>query len=95
MGGAVAAVESGYLKSALVASHAARRQRIESGADVVVGLNQFTTSEPNPLTADLTAASRPSTRTSSGTRSTPVQAWRAARDADPVARERSTRRWRR
>ena len=56
MGGAVAAVESGYMKSALVASHALRRQRIESGEDVVVGVNRFETTEPNPLTADLDAA---------------------------------------
>ena len=35
LGGAVAAVESGYLKSALVSSHALRRRRIESGEDVV------------------------------------------------------------
>ena len=39
MGGAVAAVESGYLKQALVASHAERRRRIESGEQVVVGVN--------------------------------------------------------
>ena len=56
LGGAVAAVESGYMKSALVASLAARRGRIESGEDVVVGVNRFTTTEPNPLTADLDAA---------------------------------------
>ena len=37
MGGAVAAVESGYMKQALVSSHAARRGRIESGEDKVVG----------------------------------------------------------
>jgi (2R)-ethylmalonyl-CoA mutase len=49
MGGAVAAVESGYLKSALVSSLALRRRRIESGEDVVVGVNKFTDSEPNPL----------------------------------------------
>jgi (2R)-ethylmalonyl-CoA mutase len=36
MGGAVAAVESGYLKSALVSSLALRRRRIESGEDIVV-----------------------------------------------------------
>ena len=56
LGGAVAAVESGYLKSALVASHAERRRRIESGEEVVVGLNRFTTSEPSPLTAEPDAA---------------------------------------
>ena len=53
MGGAVAAVESGYMKSELVASHARRRARVESGEDVVVGVNAFTETEPNPLTADL------------------------------------------
>ena len=37
LGGAVAAVESGYMKQALVSSHAARRGRIESGEDKVVG----------------------------------------------------------
>ena len=56
MGGAVAAVESGYLKSALVASHAGRRARVESGQDVVVGVNRFPETEPSPLTADLDAA---------------------------------------
>src|SRR3954452_21576567 len=45
MGGAVAAVESGYLKQALVSSHAARRARVESGEDRVVGVNCFTSTE--------------------------------------------------
>jgi (2R)-ethylmalonyl-CoA mutase len=56
MGGAVAAVESGYMKAGLVASHALRRQRIEAGEEVVVGVNAFTTTEPSPLTGDLDAA---------------------------------------
>ncbi|SEK96494.1 protein meaA [Streptacidiphilus jiangxiensis] len=56
MGGAVAAVESGYLKAALVASHAERRGRIESGEDKVVGVNCYETTEPSPLTADLDTA---------------------------------------
>ena len=56
MGGAVAAVESGYMKSQLVASHAERRRRIETGEDVVVGVNKFDTTEPNPLLADLDTA---------------------------------------
>ena len=49
MGGAVAAVESGYLKSELVSSLARRRRRIEAGEDVVVGVNAYTETEPNPL----------------------------------------------
>src|SRR5688572_6536222 len=56
MGGAVAAVESGYMKSELVSSHAARRARIESGEEKVVGVNVYETTEPSPLTADLDAA---------------------------------------
>ncbi|MFI5939160.1 protein meaA [Streptomyces uncialis] len=56
MGGAMAAVESGYLKSRLVASHAERRARIESGDEKIIGVNIFETTEPNPLTADLGAA---------------------------------------
>jgi ethylmalonyl-CoA mutase len=56
MGGVIPAVESGYLKGQLVAAHAARRARIESGEDKVVGVNCFETTEPNPLTADSDAA---------------------------------------
>jgi (2R)-ethylmalonyl-CoA mutase len=56
LGGMVPAVESGYLKARLVASHAARRAGIESGADKVVGVNCFQAAEPNPLTADAGAA---------------------------------------
>jgi (2R)-ethylmalonyl-CoA mutase len=51
MGGAVAAVENGYMKSQLVASLAERRRRIEADEDVVVGVNRFDTTEPSPLQA--------------------------------------------
>ena len=53
MGGVIPAVESGYFKVQLVASLAARRARIESGEDKIVGVNCFTSTEPSPLTADL------------------------------------------
>ena len=56
LGGMVPAVESGYLKARLVAAHAARRARIESGQDQVVGVNCFQATEPSPLTADADAA---------------------------------------
>src|SRR5580700_11955670 len=55
MGGMIPAVESGYVKAQLVASHAARRARIESGDLKVVGVNCFTETEPSPLTADADA----------------------------------------
>jgi ethylmalonyl-CoA mutase len=50
-GGMVAAVESGFIKARLVAAHAARRARVESGADPVVGVNCFQATEPSPLLA--------------------------------------------
>ncbi|MCZ9341889.1 methylmalonyl-CoA mutase family protein, partial [Streptomyces sp. TRM76130] len=56
LGGALAAVESGYLKSRLVASHAERRARIESGEEKIIGVNAFESTEPSPLTADLDTA---------------------------------------
>ncbi|MFI7589650.1 protein meaA [Spongisporangium articulatum] len=83
MGGAVAAVESGYMKSALVASHAARRARIESGEDVVVGVNKFTTTEPSPLTANLDEAIMVVDPAVESAAAAAVQKWRAERDADP------------
>ncbi|MGA8171957.1 MAG: protein meaA [Methylocystis sp.] len=51
LGGAAAAVESGYLKSRLVESNTARLEAIEAGEQVVVGVNKFTGGEPSPLTA--------------------------------------------
>jgi (2R)-ethylmalonyl-CoA mutase len=83
MGGAVPAVESGYMKSALVASHALRRQRIEAGEDIVVGVNKFETTEPNPLTADLDTAIQTVDPGVEEAASAAVRAWRSERDADP------------
>jgi (2R)-ethylmalonyl-CoA mutase len=82
MGGAVAAVESGYMKSAMVASHAARRGRIENGSDVVVGVNAFDTTEPNPLTADLDSAIQTVDPAAEAAAVAAVQEWRAQRDGD-------------
>jgi (2R)-ethylmalonyl-CoA mutase len=56
MGGAVSAVDTGYMKTQLVQSHAMRRARVESGDDIVVGVNAFQSSEENPLLADLDTA---------------------------------------
>lgn len=86
MGGAVAAVESGYMKSALVASHAIRRGRIEAGEDVVVGVNKFETTEPNPLTADLDTAIQTIDPEVEAKAVAAVRAWRGERDAEPERR---------
>lgn len=86
MGGAVAAVESGYMKGQLVASLADRRRRMESGQDVVVGVNRFESTEPNPLTADLDTAIQTVDPAVEAAAQDAVRAWRADRDDAAVAR---------
>jgi (2R)-ethylmalonyl-CoA mutase len=49
MGGAVAAIESAYMKQRLVESNLKRLAAIESGEQTVVGVNAFTEAEPSPL----------------------------------------------
>ena len=79
LGGAVAAVESGYMKSELVSSHAARRARIESGEEKVVGVNCFETTESSPLSADLdTAIQTPAPQAEQAARRS-LEAWKAQR----------------
>jgi ethylmalonyl-CoA mutase len=55
-GGAVEAVESGYIKQRLVESNAERLRAIEGGELVVVGVNRYTGGEPSPLTTSLDGA---------------------------------------
>ncbi|MDG6106061.1 protein meaA [Dactylosporangium aurantiacum] len=81
MGGVVAAVESGYLKSALVASLAERRGRMERGEDVVVGVNRFVETEPSPLVAAGAAAIEQIDPAVEAQAVASVVAWRAARPA--------------
>ena len=83
-GGAVAAVESGYMKQQLVASHAARRARIESGAEPVVGVNRWTATEPSPLTADLDAAVQVADVEAEQAAVESLQRWRSERDGMAV-----------
>jgi len=51
LGGAVAAIEE--MKRRLVESNAERVRRIESGEQVVVGVNRFTETEPSPLSGGI------------------------------------------
>ena len=84
MGGAVAAVESGYMKQNLVSAHAARRARIESGQEVIVGVNRFETTEPSPLTADLDTAIQAADPEAERSALASVEAWKAQRDESEV-----------
>ena len=51
MGGVIPAIESGYMKTALVRSMSERMSAINSGDQIVVGLNKWTEGLPSPLTA--------------------------------------------
>ncbi|GAA4733737.1 protein meaA [Nocardioides endophyticus] len=83
MGGAIASVE--YMKSELVSSHAARRARIESGEEKIVGVNAYETTEPSPLTADLDGAIMAADPEAERTALASVEQWKAQRDEAEVA----------
>ena len=80
LGGAVAGVESGYLKRALVESNARRLAAIEQGEQIVVGVNRYQEGEPSPLTAgEGTILTVPETVEMEAVHR--IRAWRAGRDA--------------
>lgn len=79
MGGAVAAVESGYMKQELVRDHTDRRTRIESGDLTVVGVNRFTETEVNPLLEDENLIQSVDLEVEASAIAS-VQQWRSARD---------------
>ncbi|WP_406027986.1 protein meaA [Nocardioides sp. NBC_00850] len=85
MGGAIAAVDTGYMKSELVSSHARRRAAIESGEEIIVGVNKFTTTEPSPLTADLDAAIMVADPRAEEAAKASLEAWKAERDETAVS----------
>lgn len=85
LGGAIAAVESGYMKQALVSAHAARRARIENGDEVIVGVNKYDTTEPSPLTANLDEAIMAADPAAEQSALDSVSEWKARRDETAVA----------
>ncbi len=84
MGGAVAAVESSYMKQKLVESNTRRLEAIERGEQTVVGVNRFVETEPSPLTtgdgAILTVPEHVEKE-----QIEKLKAWRNARDQKKVA----------
>jgi (2R)-ethylmalonyl-CoA mutase len=84
MGGAIAAVENGTLKRALVESNARRMSKIETGEQVVVGVNRYREGESSPLMAGEGAfLSVPETIEMEAVHR--VRAWRSQRDAAAAA----------
>jgi (2R)-ethylmalonyl-CoA mutase len=83
MGGAVAAIE--YMKRRLVESNTERLRRIESGEQVVVGVNRWVESEPSPLAAAAGAIETVDAAIEAE-QIARLAAWRAARDEQAVKR---------
>jgi ethylmalonyl-CoA mutase len=83
MGGAVKAVDTGYLKQQLVESNSKRIEAIERGERTVVGVNRFSETEDSPLAtgedAILTVPDHVEAEQIAR-----LRAWRKARDADAV-----------
>jgi ethylmalonyl-CoA mutase len=79
MGGAVKAVESGYMKQRLVESNTARLEAIERGEQIVVGVNKYLESEPSPLTGGVESIMTVSEDAERG-QIEKLKAWRASRD---------------
>ena len=83
MGGAVAAIETSYMKRQLVESNTARLAAIEAGDSIVVGVNKWTETEPSPLTTGegsvLTVAE--AVERDAVAR---LESWRRERDTDQV-----------
>ncbi|RZS32437.1 (R)-ethylmalonyl-CoA mutase [Herbihabitans rhizosphaerae] len=84
MGGAVAAVESGYMKTQLVGSLAERRRRMEAGEEIIVGVNKFDTTEPSPLQAEGAEAILTVDPEVEKHAVEAIRAWRADRDQSEV-----------
>ncbi len=82
LGGAFAAIDE--LKGRLVASNTERTRRIETGEQIVVGVNEFTESTPSPLgTVENILKVDPAVQEELVA---DVQAWRSNRDNDAVKR---------
>ena len=79
-GGALRAVENGYMKQALVESASARLAAIEAGEMPVVGVNVFTETVPSPLTQGEDGGFMAVAPAAEDAQIANLKAWRASRD---------------
>ena len=80
IGGAVAAIESAYMKQRLVESNLKRLSAIEAGEQTVVGVNAFTEAEASPLSTGAGSIMTVDAGVESG-QIERLNAWRVARDS--------------
>jgi (2R)-ethylmalonyl-CoA mutase len=86
MGGAIAAVESSYMKQQLVDANTARLRAIETGEQIVVGVNRWTEAEASPLSGGGDGSTLTVPEEVEAGQVEAIKAWRAARDAEAAAR---------
>lgn len=80
LGGAIAAVESAYMKNLLVISNSVRIQAIESGEQTVVGVNKFLETAPSPLMSEEDGAIMTVDPQAEAEQVARLESWRAQRD---------------
>jgi (2R)-ethylmalonyl-CoA mutase len=84
LGGAIAAVEHGYMKQQLVESNTRRVEAIERGEQIVVGVNRFVESESSPLAGAVNSVVTVSPQ-AEAEQVERLKAWRSARDQRVVS----------
>jgi (2R)-ethylmalonyl-CoA mutase len=84
MGGAIAAVEQGYMKRQLVDSNTRRLEAIERGERTVIGVNRFTETEQSPLAGAADAVLTVPAK-AEAEQIERLKAWRTQRDPKAVA----------
>jgi ethylmalonyl-CoA mutase len=84
LGGAIPAIESGYMKQALVHSNTERLKAIERGDTKLVGVNIFTTTETSPLSTGDDEKILTVSENVEFAQIEKLKAWRAARNKNAV-----------
>ena len=80
LGGAIKAVDSGYMKERLVESASRRFMAIEAGDQVVVGVNAYEESEPSPLLTEADGGFLATDSSAEAEQLARLKTWREARD---------------
>lgn len=86
MGGAVAAVEASYMKQRLVEANTNRLNAIESGEQIVVGVNKYIESAPSPLLSEGDNGFMTVNHNVEAEQIMVLKAWRKVRDNTSVAK---------
>ena len=85
MGGAIEALENGYMKRKLVQSNAKRLREIETDKRIVVGVNKFVEAETSPLTENMDQSFLTVDDAVEADQISSLERFRKSRDKDKIA----------